>query len=128
MRKCWRVWTALGTGATFLFLLAGILIVGCEKGTDEPAGATVDGDKAVFANARCPIMGSPIDPAKVPDALVRTHKGHKIAFCCASCPKAWDRLSGAEKDGKLAAAEADTSGHGEHGAGPAESHQHDSHH
>lgn len=57
-----------------------------------------------FANARCPIMGSRIDPAKVPNSLTREYKGQKIAFCCGGCPGAWDRLSDEKKQAKLKAA------------------------
>ena len=35
-----------------------------------------------FINARCPMMGRPIDPAKVPPGLTRRHKGAEVAFCC----------------------------------------------
>jgi hypothetical protein len=54
-------------------------------------------------NVRCPIMGTVIDPEKVPDNLVRWYKGQKVGFCCGGCPAAWDKLSDAEKDAKLAA-------------------------
>jgi len=47
-------------------------------------------------------MGTTIDPANVSDSLTRTHKGNKVAFCCAGCPATWDKLSDAEKDAKLA--------------------------
>ena len=35
-----------------------------------------------FANTKCPIMGRPIDPAKVTESLTRDYKGQKVAFCC----------------------------------------------
>jgi hypothetical protein len=57
-----------------------------------------------FANATCPIMGTPIDPAKVTESLTRVYKGQKIAFCCAMCPPAWDKLTDAERDAKLSQA------------------------
>jgi hypothetical protein len=60
--------------------------------------------KPRFANARCPIMGAPIQAANVPLSLTRSFEGQKVAFCCASCPNAWDRLSHPEKAAKLAAA------------------------
>ncbi len=59
---------------------------------------------AGVVNAVCPIMGNKIDPAKVPDSLIREYKGQKVGFCCAGCPVAWDKLSDAEKDAKLQAA------------------------
>jgi hypothetical protein len=62
-----------------------------------PAGET-------YANVTCPVMGSPIDPKKVTPALVRAHRGEKVAFCCGGCPAAWDRLTDKQKDAKLAAA------------------------
>ena len=55
-----------------------------------------------FVNDRCPILGTPIDSAKVPAALIRVHEGHKVAFCCTGCPQAWDRLGNPEKTAKLA--------------------------
>ena len=81
-----------------------ILTTGCKKeaDNDKPAVSTTAASKtAEFVNARCPIMDSPIDPAKVPENLTREHKGKKVAFCCAGCPVAWDKLSDAEKDAKL---------------------------
>jgi ribosomal protein S20 len=58
-------------------------------------------DKQEFANARCPIMGSKIDPDNVPDRLTRTFEGKKVAFCCGGCPAAWDKLSDEQKAAKL---------------------------
>ena len=57
--------------------------------------------KPEFANTKCPIMGSPINPEKVSDDLVRDFKGQKVAFCCGGCPATWDKLSDAEKESKL---------------------------
>lgn len=54
-----------------------------------------------FANTKCPIMGHPIDPKRVPDHLIREYKGQKIGFCCAGCPEKWDGLSTAQKEAKL---------------------------
>jgi hypothetical protein len=67
----------------------------------QPASAT-----AKFVNTRCPIMGGAIDPAKVPDNMVRTHKGQKVAFCCPMCLPKWDKLTAEQKDAKLKAAAA----------------------
>ena len=58
--------------------------------------------KPKFANVRCPIMGSPINPDKVSKDLIRDYKGEKIAFCCAGCPAAWDKFSDTAKAAKLA--------------------------
>ncbi len=58
--------------------------------------------KPKFANVRCPLMGSPIKPDKVTKDLIRDYKGEKIAFCCAGCPEAWDKLSVTAKAAKLA--------------------------
>ncbi len=58
--------------------------------------------KPKFANISCPIMGSPINPEKVGKNLIRDYKGQKVAFCCGGCPAAWDRLTDAEKNAKLA--------------------------
>jgi len=58
--------------------------------------------KPQFANNRCPIMNSPIKTEKVTKNLIRDYKGQKIAFCCAGCPAAWDKLSNVQKQAKLA--------------------------
>lgn len=58
--------------------------------------------KPQFVNNRCPIMGSPINPDKVTNDLIREYKGQKVAFCCAGCPSTWDKLTDAEKNAKLA--------------------------
>jgi len=55
-------------------------------------------------NSRCPIMGTEIDPAKVPDNLTRMYKGKLVGFCCPGCPRKWDQQSDEEKDKKLSAA------------------------
>ncbi|MFA5866104.1 MAG: hypothetical protein WC975_15640 [Phycisphaerae bacterium] len=57
--------------------------------------------KAAFVNARCPIMGNPINPATVTENLTREYKGQRVAFCCAMCPGKWDKLTDAQKDAKL---------------------------
>jgi hypothetical protein len=61
--------------------------------------------KRTFVNSRCPILGNPIDLTNVPANLIREYHGQKVAFCCAGCPAAWDKLSDAEKAAKLKAAE-----------------------
>ena len=58
--------------------------------------------KPQFANNRCPLMGSPINPEKVTKNLIRDYKGQKVAFCCAGCPSMWDKLTDAQKQAKLA--------------------------
>jgi len=59
-----------------------------------------------FVNTVCPIMGSKIDPAQVTPALTREFNGQKVAFCCAMCPPAWDKLTDTQKQAKLSAAQA----------------------
>lgn len=58
-----------------------------------------------FANDRCPIMGSTINPDKVSKDLIRDYKGQKVAFCCQGCPAQWDKLSDSQKAAKLAKAQ-----------------------
>jgi len=58
-----------------------------------------------FVNARCPMMGTAIDPAKVPQGLTRPYKGRRVAFCCAGCPAAWDKLTDEQKEDKLGKAQ-----------------------
>jgi hypothetical protein len=47
-------------------------------------------------------MGAPIDPANVSAVLTRMQEGHKVAFCCAGCPQAWDQRANPERTAKLA--------------------------
>lgn len=62
-------------------------------------GETPKADKVI--NARCPIMGTKIDPNNVPANLTREFKGQEVGFCCGSCPPAWDKLSDQQKQEKL---------------------------
>ncbi len=55
----------------------------------------------LFLNERCPIMGTRIDPEKVPAELTRVYGQGKVAFCCGGCPAQWARLTAAEKAAKL---------------------------
>ncbi|OHB73363.1 MAG: hypothetical protein A2Z25_20905 [Planctomycetes bacterium RBG_16_55_9] len=57
--------------------------------------------KPHFANSHCPIMGLPIDVSVVDESLTRDYKGWKVAFCCARCPAAWDRLTDAQKQFRI---------------------------
>jgi hypothetical protein len=101
--------------AVTVLVSAGLLILAvgcgdmsnCHKGmmghSDAPAATAADGKPLTFVNTRCPIMGNPIDPAKVPASLVRDYKGEKVAFCCGGCPGMWDMLPASQKDAKLKA-------------------------
>lgn len=60
-------------------------------------------EKPAITNTRCPIMKAEIDSATITHSLVRQYKGRKVAFCCPSCPRAWDKLDDVQKDAKLAA-------------------------
>ena len=52
-------------------------------------------------NAKCPITGKSIERMNCPKELTRMCEGKKVGFCCAGCPKAWDKLTDTEKDAKL---------------------------
>ena len=54
-----------------------------------------------IVNARCPVMGSKLDPAKVPAKLTRIYKDKNVGFCCKSCPNTWDKMSAESKEQKL---------------------------
>ena len=55
-----------------------------------------------FANSlSCPMMGSPIDINVLKESLTRDYKGRKVAFCCAGCPSAWDKLSDPQKQARV---------------------------
>ncbi len=73
--------------------------------TSTPATSTAPSTApaAKVVNTKCPIMGGKVNPAKVPDVLIREYKGQKIGFCCGGCPPAWDKLSDQDKDAKLSA-------------------------
>ena len=57
--------------------------------------------KGRFVNVRCPILGTKLEPEKVPQNLTRMYMGKKVGFCCAGCPQQWDKLSSEEKASKL---------------------------
>jgi len=83
-------------------VLAGTFIL---SGCDEEEKTTTKTETQVeFVNDHCPIMtANEINPANVPEALIRDFKGKKVAFCCGPCPGKWDNLSDEEKTAKLAA-------------------------
>ncbi len=70
------------------------LIVACRKTLFEMG-------KRRFVNVRCPILGTKLEPEKVPQNLTRMYMGRKVGFCCAGCPQQWDKLSSEEKAKKL---------------------------
>jgi hypothetical protein len=67
----------------------------------QKAAASANAAPAAFANKKCPIMGSPINPSRVAEGLTRVYNGKKIAFCCGGCPGQWDKLTDAQKDARL---------------------------
>ncbi|MFW6154933.1 MAG: hypothetical protein ACOC95_06935 [Planctomycetota bacterium] len=82
-------------------LLAGSrehLKTACPK-KEAPCPKAADDGRPV--NGRCPMMGSRIDPDKVPDRLTRRFEGKTIGFCCAGCPTAWDKLTDEQRREKL---------------------------
>ncbi len=85
-------------------LLACVLVVGLTACSEKPSTPTQAAETAACVNGTCPMMGNPIDPAKVPVSLTRDFGGQKIGFCCAGCPDSWDKLTDEEKTAKLAAA------------------------
>jgi hypothetical protein len=90
-------------------LAAGLVMGGCQdkkaaptgKPDGKPAAGAAAAATVEYANAKCPIMGGAIDPAKVTADLSREWKGLKVAFCCPGCPGPWDKLTDAEKAVKL---------------------------
>ena len=70
----------------------------------QPATTPEDG----IVNARCPIMGSILDPDNVPAGLTREFNGQTVGFCCGGCPAAWDRLSDEQKQAKYDQATAES--------------------
>ena len=53
------------------------------------------------ANVKCPITGKSIERMNCPKEFTRMCEGKKVGFCCAGCPKAWDKLTDTEKNAKL---------------------------
>ena len=92
---------ALAVGMVLVFGSMNCAQAADTGGTSASAPAT---SPTSIVNARCPILGSKLDRANVPDKLTRTYKGQRVGFCCDGCPQAWDKLSDAEKDKKLQAA------------------------
>lgn len=66
-----------------------------------PAETPAEATEAKFINSLCPIMGTKIVPANVPENLTREFGDKKVAFCCAGCPAAWDKLTDEVKQEKL---------------------------
>ena len=64
--------------------------------TTKPAAAVV--------NAKDPMCGMAVDPAKVTDDTSKMFKDLKVAFCSKDCVAAWDKLSDTDKEAKLLAA------------------------
>lgn len=60
-----------------------------------------EGKTGKIVNARCPIMGSKVNPDKIPAKLIREFNGKKVGFCCGGCPAAWDKLADSAKAAKL---------------------------
>jgi len=85
-------------------LLACVLAVGLSACSEKQETPSQTAETTACVNGICPIMGSPVDKAKVPVSLTRDFKGQKIGFCCAGCPDSWDKLTDEEKTAKLAAA------------------------
>ncbi len=67
--------------------------------------------KGKFVNVGCPILGTKLEPEKVPQNLTRMYMGKKVGFCCAGCPEQWDKLSTEEKASKLGKVLAPKTGH-----------------
>lgn len=87
-------WAAAGCGSC-----GGDQSAACAIATSMPA--TAQSQPVAVVNTKCPIMGTKIDPNKVPANLIREFKGQKVGFCCGGCPAAWDKLTDAEKEAKL---------------------------
>ena len=97
-----HTWKFFGITVTCCLALLMIFAIGCGKKTET---STPDQQQAAanFVNDRCPIMSTnKINPTTVTEKLTRTYDGKKVAFCCAGCPTAWDKLSDTEKTAKLA--------------------------
>ena len=93
---------------SIVLAITGMMILGgCKsqaKDNAPPDNASTTASAIVVVNARCPIMGNNIEPAKLNDSLTRVYKGQKVGFCCGMCPPQWDKLTDEEKDKKLQAA------------------------
>lgn len=116
MTRTYRNWTLVGlalVGLALVAIAAAPSLAACCGGGGCPAAGpkapangptTAPADDSKVVNARCPIMGSKLDPANVPASLTRTFNGQKVGFCCGGCPPKWDKLSDEQKAEKLKAA------------------------
>ena len=85
-----------------MLLLACVLVAGLTACGEKPKAGGGAAKTVACVNGTCPIMGNPIDPAKVPVSLTRVFYGQKVGFCCGDCPPAWDKLTDEQKAAKLA--------------------------
>lgn len=85
-------------------LLACLLAVGLTACSEKKPAAPAAAETVACVNGICPMMGNPVDKAKVPVSLTRDFGGQKVGFCCGGCPGSWDKLTDAEKTAKLATA------------------------
>jgi hypothetical protein len=67
---------------------------GCTTPCCAPKGAA---GPAGVVNTTCPLMGGKLK-ANLPPGLIGEHRGRKVGFCCAGCPKAWGKLPEAKKE------------------------------
>ena len=102
---------ALALGVAGALVLAGATVIGCDKPQESTRGVGDShddhdaGEKVAVMKSKCPIMSdNAVDPKGVSANLVRTFKGKKVGFCCGGCPAAWDKLTGDQRNEKLAAA------------------------
>ena len=63
----------------------GLFAMGCKK-TEPPETAPAAAGQPEIAQKICPVMGGPLDPNIYTD-----YNGRRIYFCCASCPKAFEK-------------------------------------
>ncbi len=84
------------------FLLAGVLVAGLTACSEKQKAGGEAAKTVACVNSTCPMMGNPIDPAKVPVSLTREFYGQKVGFCCGDCLPAWDKLTDNQKAAKLA--------------------------
>ncbi|MFZ4574015.1 MAG: hypothetical protein ACOYN0_06435 [Phycisphaerales bacterium] len=98
--------------ATLAFGLTAALMLSACASSNKSASAGVMEDeskceevkpgKIESVNALCVIMPShPVNPA----TKCADFNGQKIGFCCTGCIPKWEKLSAAEKQSKLAAAQ-----------------------
>jgi hypothetical protein len=86
--------------AVTLVCVAGLALAACSGGNKDAKADSGQSPRQAnmgVVNTKCPVVPShTLDPN-----VTREFQGKKVAFCCAGCIPAWDKLSDADKAAAL---------------------------